>query len=113
MLNDIDTNLKNETGKVALEDKVDILSSLTEIIKLMGSDFVASVKHKLLSTLNSGKIGKNSLNDIFLFCNFSIMSCLKCNCFTIIIVYIEKASNLNSECDIMISVLAFKSLPSD
>ena len=55
VLNFFDTNLKNETGLVTLEEKVDILSSLTEIIKLMGSEFVASVKHKILSTLNSGK----------------------------------------------------------
>ena len=54
VLNFFDTNLKNETGLVTLEEKVDILSSLTEIIKLMGSEFVASVKHKILSTLNSG-----------------------------------------------------------
>ena len=57
VLNFFDTNLKNETGLVTLEEKVDILSSLTEIIKLMGSEFVASVKHKILSTLNSGKLG--------------------------------------------------------
>ena len=55
VLNFFDTNLKNETGLVTLEEKVDILSSLTEIIKLMGSEFVASVKHMILSTLNSGK----------------------------------------------------------
>ena len=55
VLNFFDTNLKNETGLVTLEEKVDILSSLTEIIKLMGSEFVASVKHKILSTLNSGE----------------------------------------------------------
>ena len=54
VLNFFDEKLKNETGLVTLEDKIDILSSLTEIIKLMGSEFVASVKHKILSTLNSG-----------------------------------------------------------
>ena len=47
-----------------LEDKVEILSSLTEIIKLMGSDYVASVKHKILSTLNTGLSIKNVPKEI-------------------------------------------------
>ena len=56
VLNFFNEKLKNESGLVTLEDKIDILSSLTEIIKLMGSEFVASVKHKILSTLNSGTV---------------------------------------------------------
>ena len=39
---------------MGLEDKIAILSSLTEVIKLMGKEYVASVKHKILSTLNTG-----------------------------------------------------------
>ncbi len=54
MLNFFDQKLKDETSVVNLEDKVEILSSLTEIIKIMGSSYVASVKHKILSTLNTG-----------------------------------------------------------
>ena len=64
VLNYFDHTLKNE--KTTLEDKVNILASLTEIIKLMGSEFVASVKHKILSTLNSGRRIKDIREDVLI-----------------------------------------------
>jgi hypothetical protein len=47
-----DQRLKNEA--VSIDSKTTILASLCDVIKFMGAEHVSSVKHKILSTLNTG-----------------------------------------------------------
>merc|ERR1712001_759048 len=54
VLNFFDQRLKCEDESVcSASAKADILASLADVIKLMGSEYVGSVKHKILSTLNT------------------------------------------------------------
>ena len=52
VLNFFDQRLKDQN--VGNNHKEDIMKSLVEIIKLMGSEYVGNVKHKIFSTLNIG-----------------------------------------------------------